>query len=340
VNEVVMSQQQPGVVITGASAGVGRATALAFGRRGWRVGLIARGQERLEAAREEVLAAGGTAFALPADVADAEAVERQADTFECDSGPIDVWVNDAMVTIFAPFAEMSPEEFRRVTEVTYLGQVYGAMAALKHMRPRNRGTIIGIGSALAYRSIPLQSAYCGSKSAVRGFMDSLRSELLHENSHIRLTTVHLPAVNTPQFDWARNRLPNKPRPVAPVFQPEAIGEEIFRAAAHAPRELWVGLPTAQAILGNMVVPAWLDRYLARSSYPGQQSQEPDAPNRANNLFAPVPGNYGTHGRFDRGARAAVIARSGTTVRVALGCAVGIAALSVLGLAARQKGRRH
>jgi hypothetical protein len=214
------------------------------------------------------------------------------------------------------------------------------MAALNHMRARNRGTIVGVGSALAYRSIPLQSAYCGAKSAVRGFMDSLRSELINEQSGVRLTMVHLPAVNTPQFDWARNHLPHKPRPVAPVFEPEAIAEEIYRAAQEAPREMWVGLPTAKAILGNMVAPGWLDRYLARSAVSGQKSAELDDAHRADNLFAPAPGDYGAHGRFDQDTRHRVMARSGTAVRWAIGCAVGATLLGTIGFAARKNARRR
>ena len=240
------------VVITGASAGVGRASAIAFAQKGWNVALIARGKEGLEGARRDVEAAGGHALVLPLDVADADAVFAAADQVVARWGRIDVWINDAMVTIFAPVKEITPEEFRRVTEVTYLGQVHGTMAALKHMRPRNQGTIVQVGSALSYRAIPLQSAYCGAKFAIRGFTDSLRSELEHEQSRIRLTMVQLPAVNTPQFDWARSRMPRKLQPVPPIYQPEAIASEIVRAALEAPRELWIGRSALKAIFGGDV----------------------------------------------------------------------------------------
>ncbi|MGK7868120.1 SDR family oxidoreductase, partial [Falsiroseomonas sp. E2-1-a20] len=250
------------VVITGASAGVGRATARAYARRGWNVALLARGAEGLEAARAEIERDGAAALALPVDVADPDAVFRAAGQVVAAFGAIDVWINAAMVTVLGEVAEITPEEFRRVTEVTYLGSVHGTLAALQHMRPRNRGTIVQVGSALAYRAIPLQAAYCAAKFAMRGFTDSLRSELIHAGSGVRLTMVQLPAVNTPQFDWARNHMPRRPRPVAPVFAPEAVAEHILRAAREAPRELWVGGPAVQAILGNMVAPGLLDRMLA------------------------------------------------------------------------------
>jgi NAD(P)-dependent dehydrogenase (short-subunit alcohol dehydrogenase family) len=233
----------PVAVITGASAGIGRATAMAFGRRGWKVALIARGVDRLQSARAQVEAAGGEAVALKADVSDADAVFAAADEVSRRWGKIDVWINNAMATIFARVDDIAPAEFRRVTEVTYLGQVHGTLAALRHMRAQHHGTIVQVGSALSYRSIPLQSAYCASKFAVRGFTDSLRSELEHEGSRIRLTMVQLPAVNTPQFDWARSRLPRRLQPVPPIYQPEAIAERIYEAAQTAPRELWIGLPT-------------------------------------------------------------------------------------------------
>ena len=240
------------VVVTGASAGVGRAVAIAFAQKGWNVALIARGKEGLEGARRDVEAAGGHALVLPLDVAEADAVFAAADQVMAEWGHIDVWINDAMVTIFAPVKDIKPDEFRRVTEVTYLGQVYGTMAALKHMRPRNRGTIVQVGSALSYRAIPLQSAYCGAKFAIRGFTDALRSELDHERSRIRLTMVQLPAVNTPQFDWARSRMPRKLQPVPPIYQPEAIAKEIVRAALEAPRELWIGTIGAKGDLRRNV----------------------------------------------------------------------------------------
>jgi NAD(P)-dependent dehydrogenase (short-subunit alcohol dehydrogenase family) len=297
---------------------------------------MARGLPGLEGAQRDVAALGGAPQILPADVADADAVAAQAEAFERASGPIDVWINGAMTTMFSPLSEMSAAEFRRVTEVTYLGQVHGVMAALKHMGPRDRGTIVAIGSALAYRAIPLQSAYCGAKFAIRGFMDALRSELLHDRSGIRICMVHLPAVNTPQFDWARNRLRGRPRPLAPVFQPEPIAEQIFRAARRAPRELWIGLPTMKAILGNMAVPAWLDRKLARSCYPGQQSDERAEAGRADNLFEPIPEDRGAHGRFDGEAEDAVHAASGDVARATVGAGIGAALLAALHLASRRR----
>ena len=290
------------VVVTGASAGVGRATAIAFARMGWNVALIARGREGLESAKRDVEAAGGRGLVLPLDVADAEAVFAAADRVIAEWGSIDVWINDAMATIFAPVKDITPEEFRRVTEVTYLGQVHGTMAALKHMRPRNEGTIVQVGSALSYRAIPLQSAYCGAKFAIRGFTDALRSELKHERSRIRLTMVQLPAVNTPQFDWARSRLPRKLQPVPPIYQPEAIAREIVRAAREAPRELWIGTPALKAIFGTMVLPLLGDHILAQEGYTGQMTDEVATPDRQDNLFEPVQTDPGARGRFDRSAR--------------------------------------
>ena len=265
------------VVITGASAGVGRATAIAFASKGWNVGLIARGKQGLEGARRDVEAAGGGALVLPLDVADPEAVFAAADQVAEQWGRIDVWINDAMATIFAPVEDITPEEFKRVTEVTYLGQVYGTMAALKHMRKENHGTIVQVGSALSYRAIPLQSAYCGAKFAIRGFTDALRSELKHNHSRVRLTMVQLPAVNTPQFDWARSRLPRTLQPVPPIFQPEAIAGEIVRAAIEAPRELWIGRSALKAIFGTMLLPLLGDRILASEGYSGQMTSEAARP---------------------------------------------------------------
>jgi NAD(P)-dependent dehydrogenase (short-subunit alcohol dehydrogenase family) len=290
------------VVITGASAGVGRAVAQRFARRGARIGLIARGRERLEAAATEVDKAGGTGLALPADVGDPEAIERAADEAERELGPIDVWVNNAMATIFAPVSEIRPDEYRRATETTYLGTVWGTMAALRRMRPRNRGTIVLVGSALAYRGIPLQAPYCGAKHAVKGFFESLRTELLHDGSKIRLSMVQLPAHNTPQFSWGRTRLPRHPQPVPPIFEPEVAAEAIEYAAIHAPRELYVGLPTLKAILGERLAPWLLDRYLARNGYDAQQTGDPVDPDRPDNLFEPAPGDFAAHGIFDRKAK--------------------------------------
>ncbi|MGA7384161.1 MAG: SDR family oxidoreductase [Methylocella sp.] len=289
------------VVITGASAGVGRATVRAFAKRKASVALIARDTEGLEAAAEEVKAAGGRALPLPVDVADADAVESAAERVESQLGPIDIWINVAMATIYAPLHRIAPEEYRRATEVTYLGNVYGTMAALKRMRPRNRGTIVQVGSALAYRAIPLQAPYCGAKFAIRGFTDSLRSELLHDRINIHLTMVQMPALNTPQFDWGRNKLSKRPQPVPPIFQPEVAAEAIVFAAYACRREVWVGGPAIKAILANKIAPGLLDRYLARDGYSGQLSAEPADPAAPDNLFEPVPGDHGAHGRFDKRA---------------------------------------
>ena len=311
--------KQATVVITGASAGVGRATAIAFAKRRCNVALIARGKEGLEGTRRDVEAAGGQALVLPLDVADADAVFAAADQVVARWGGIDVWINDAMVTIFAPVKDIKPEEFRRVTEVTYLGQVHGTMAALKHMRVRNQGTIIQVGSALSYRAIPLQSAYCGAKFAIRGFTDSLRSELRHERSRIRLTMVQLPAVNTPQFDWARSRMPRKLQPVPPIYQPEAIASEIVRAAREAPRELWIGRSALKAIFGTMLLPLLGDRILASEGYSGQMTSELAEPDRPDNLFEPVPTDPGAHGRFDPIAHRDVTAFDPVRLRAEIAC---------------------
>jgi NAD(P)-dependent dehydrogenase (short-subunit alcohol dehydrogenase family) len=293
------------VVITGASAGVGRAVAVAFARLGWNVCGIARGEERLASMRADIERLGAPALALPADVAIADAVSAAADRVVATWGRIDVWVNCAMVTVYGFARDMTPEEYRRVTEVTYLGYVHGTLAALRHMRGQGAGTIVQVGSALAYRAIPLQSAYCAAKFAARGFTDSLRSELIHERSPIRLSMVHLPAVNTPQFDWARNHTSQRPQPVPPIFQPEPIAQAILRAARDAPRELWVGMPTVKAIVGNMVAPAALDRLLATRALRGQLSSERASPSRRDNLLAAAPGDFGAHGRFDAQARTRV-----------------------------------
>lgn len=294
-----MKQTQPlVVVITGASAGVGRATAQAFARQGARIGLIARGRDGLEGARAEVEQLGGQALALPLDVANAGDVETAADAVEQAFGPIDVWVNNAMVSVFSPVREMTAEEYGRVTAVTYLGTVHGTLAALRRMQPRNRGVIIQVGSALAYRSIPLQSAYCAAKHAARGFTDSLRSELLHDGSDVRLTMVHMPALNTPQFGWTKSRLPRQAQPVPPIFQPEVAAEAIVWSVTHQRRELYVGWPTLEAIVGNKIMPGALDRYLAHAAWEGQQTDEPRPADQPDNLWEPVPGDHGAHGRFD------------------------------------------
>lgn len=289
------------VVITGASAGVGRATARAFAKQGARIGLLARGKERLEAARSEVESLGGKALVVPTDVADAEQVEQAATAVEAEFGPIDVWVNNAMATVFSPLSEITPEEFKRVTEVTYLGQVHGTLVALKRMRPRDRGSIVQVGSALAYRAIPLQAAYCGAKHAVEGFTESLRSELLHEGSRVRISIVQMPALNTPQFDWCKTRLPGRPRPVAPIFQPEVAAQAIVYAAHHRRPELYVGLSSLVTVMANKFIPKLLDRYLARSAWRGQQAKEPVDPNRPDNLWQPVTSDVGARGRFSHEA---------------------------------------
>ena len=286
------------VVVTGASSGVGRATVRELARRGASVGLIARGRDGLDAAAKEVEAEGGTALVVSADVGRADQVDGAADAIEDALGPIDVWVNDAMTTVFAPFTEVSAEEFRRVTETTYLGTVYGTMAALRRMRPRDRGVIVQVGSALAYRSIPLQSAYCGSKHAIHGFTSSVRCELLHDHSGVRIVEVHLPAVNTPQFDHCLAKMPNHPQPVPPIYQPEIAARAIAWAATYPRREYWVGATTAATILANRFVPGLLDRYLAMTNYRAQQTGRPLQPDRRTNLWDPIEGDPGAHGDFD------------------------------------------
>ena len=291
------------VVITGASAGVGRATVRAFARRGAHIGLLARGRDGLEGARHDVERLGGRAIVLPTDVADAAQVEAAAVQVEEEFGPIDIWINNAMVSVFSPVKEMRPEEYRRVTEVTYLSVVYGTLAALKRMLPRDRGVIVQVGSALAYRGIPLQSAYCAAKHAVQGFVDSLRSELIHDRSNVRVTMVQLPAMNTPQFSWVKSRLPRKPQPVPPIYQPEVGAEAILFAAHNDRREMYVGYPTVEAIIGDKIAPGFADWYLARNGYDAQQTGEPVEPDRRDNLWEPVPGDHGAHGTFDERASA-------------------------------------
>jgi len=291
------------VVITGASAGVGRATAREFARHGASVGLIARGEDGLEGARRDVEELGGKALVLPVDVADAAQVEAAAERVERELGPIDIWVNNAMTSVFAPIKEMTPEEFHRVTEVTYLGCVYGSLAALKRMLPRDHGTIVHVGSALAYRSIPLQAAYCASKHAVLGFFASLRTELLHDGSHVYTTMVQMPALNTPQFGWVRSKLPRKAQPVPPIFQPEVAARAIYFAAHHPRRrEYFVGGSTVKAIFGNKLAPSFADHLLARNGYESQQYDGSEDPNRPDNLFHPVAGDHGAHGTFGDRAR--------------------------------------
>ena len=290
------------VVVTGASAGVGRAAAKAFGAKGDRVALLARDEEGLDAAAGEVRAAGGEALTIPTDVTQPEAVDRAAERVEHELGPIDVWVNDAMATIFAPFTEIEPVEYRRATEVTYLGFVWGTRAALKRMLPRDRGVIVQVGSALAFRGIPLQAPYCGAKHAIEGFSESLRTELMHDGSAVRVSLVHLPAMNTPQFEIGRTKLPRHPQPVPPIYQPEVAAKAIVWISEHRRRQLYVGAPTLKTVVGNRIDPGLGDRYLARNGYEAQQADELVDPDRPDNLFEPVPGDHGTHGRFGDGAR--------------------------------------
>jgi NAD(P)-dependent dehydrogenase (short-subunit alcohol dehydrogenase family) len=291
------------VVVTGASAGIGRAVACAFGARGDRVGLLARGETGLDGAAADVERAGGQALAVPTDVADHGQVEVAAEQVEQTLGPIDIWVNVAFTSVFAPFTQIRPEEFKRVTEVSYLGYVYGTRAALDRMLARDHGTIVQVGSTLAYRGIPLQAAYCGAKHAIQGFTEAVRCELLHQHSRVRITMVQLPAVNTPQFDWVLNRLPNRPRPVAPVYQPEVAARAVVHAADHPRRrEYWVGGSTVGTLVANKLAPGLLDRYLARTAYEAQQTDQPTDPGRPVNLWEPVDGrggrDVGAHGAFD------------------------------------------
>lgn len=287
------------VVVTGASAGIGRATAIEFARHGWRVAMLARGADGLDGARREVEQAGGEAMTLVVDVADAAQVEAAAARVERDWGPIAVWVNNAMATIFCPSQDIAADDFRRATEATYFGTVWGTRAALARMLPRDAGVVVQVGSALAYRSIPLQAPYCGAKSAIRGYTDALRSELIHQRSRVHLAMVQLSAFNTPQFDWGRTCCPRTPKPLGKIFQPEVAARGIYWAATHRRRELWVGWPAVLAIIGTRLLPGFLDRKLARDAYDGQMSDQPLPPGRRDNLYQPVPGDHGAHGRFDR-----------------------------------------
>jgi NAD(P)-dependent dehydrogenase (short-subunit alcohol dehydrogenase family) len=317
------------VVITGASAGAGRAIVQAFARRGASIGLVARGCDGLEGTRRDVEALGGKALVLPTDVADPAQVEAAAAEVERVFGPIDIWVNDAMTSVFSPLKDLTPEEFRRVTEVTYLGCVYGTMAALHHMLPRNRGIIVQVGSALAYRGIPLQSAYCGAKHAIQGFTESLRCELIHDKSNVRISMVQMPALNTPQFGWVKNKLRYKAQPVPPIYQPEVAGEAIFWAAHHYRRELNVGLSTSIVLLGNKFFPGFGDWYLGKTGYKGQQTQEPVDPNTPSNLWEPVSGDHGTHGTFDRRSHTTSV-QFWTTTHPGLLTLVGASLASLIG----------
>ncbi|MCP2081900.1 UNVERIFIED_ORG: NAD(P)-dependent dehydrogenase (short-subunit alcohol dehydrogenase family) [Methylorubrum zatmanii] len=324
--------RRPTVVVTGASAGVGRAIAHEFARHLWNVSVLARGKAGLDGTVRDIENAGGRALAHRVDVADADAVMQAADETVRAFGGIDVWINVAMVTIYAPVQRTSPEEYKRATEVTYLGQVYGTLAALKHMQHRNAGSIVCIGSALAYRSIPLQSSYCAAKAAVRGFVDSLRSELLHDGSRVRLTMVQLPAVNTPQFDWARTRMPRRLEPVPPIYQPEAIARHVYRAAQTSPRELWIGFPTWKAIIGNMIIPGWIDGYLARHGYRGEMTSQAAIAGRPDNLYDPVDTDPGAHGRFDDRSLTSVPAADPRWLKLGIAAALGTVLVGALTVA--------
>lgn len=290
------------VVVTGGSAGVGRAIARAFARRGSTVAILARGKDGLEGARRDVEALGGRALVCPCDVSDETQVEAAADRIENELGPIDVWVNNAMVSVFAPADRMTSEEYRRVTDVTYLGYVWGTLAALRRMKPRDRGVVVQVGSALAHRSIPLQSAYCAAKHAIKGFTESVRTELIHDRSSVKVTLVELPAVNTPQFEWTRSKMPRRAQPVPPIFQPEVPAEAVVEASLHPRREMLVAWPTLKAVLAEKLAPGIADWYLGRTGYEAQQTNEMARFGRRDNLFAPVPGDHGAHGRFDDRAR--------------------------------------
>jgi NAD(P)-dependent dehydrogenase (short-subunit alcohol dehydrogenase family) len=325
------------VVITGASAGVGRAIARRFASDGARIALIARSRDALDGAREDVEEAGGQALVLPCDVADWDAVESAARATEEALGPIDVWINNAMTTVFAPFGEIEPDEYRRATEVTYLGTVWGTKAALEHMRPRDRGSIVIVGSALAYRGIPLQAPYCGAKHAVKGFYESLRTELRHDGSSVRLSMVQLPGVNTPQFEHCRSKMPNLPQPMPPFYEPEVAADAVHWAAHHDRREVLVGGPTLKTVWGERLAPWLVERVLAKRGYSGQQTDQPVDPGRPDNLFEPVPGDPGAHGPFDERARTRSIQLELAKARgPALAAATGVIGMTVGALLAAQR----
>jgi NADP-dependent 3-hydroxy acid dehydrogenase YdfG len=323
------------VVVTGATSGVGRAVVRALAGRGAKLGLIARNEEALQATADEVCRVGGEALVLPLDVADAEAVERAAAAVEDRWGHIDVWINNAMATVFAPVAETTAEEYRRVTEVTYLGYVHGTLAALRRMRPRNQGTIVQIGSALAYRSIPLQSAYCAAKAAVRGFTDSLRTELIRDGSAVRLCMLQLPAVNTPQAVRQRNKLPRQAKPMPPLFSPESMAESVIWAIEHGPREMLIGGPTVQAIWGQKFVPALLDRYLARMGFEPQMADEPNDQHGRDILFETLPGDPGAHGPYRERERGADLQMRLRPHARAIAAVTGLVGLAMCGLITRR-----
>jgi short-subunit dehydrogenase len=318
-------------VVTGASAGVGRAVVRELARRGVRVGLLARGEEGLAAAAAEAEQAGTRALSVPTDVSVADQVERAASLVEDELGPIAMWINAATVSVFSPTAELEPEEVERVTAVTYLGTVYGTLVALRRMRPRDQGVVVQVSSALAFRSIPFQALYCGAKHAAKGLTESLRSELLREGSNVRMTMVHLPALNTPQFDVVKSRLPRQPKPVPPIYQPEIAAEAVLWAIERSPRDLYVGFSCLTAVTANKVAPGLVDRHLARTGLEAQQTPEPVQRRRPHNLWAPVPGDHGARGRFDDEARSRSLHLLIRTHRRELVAAVGLAAGGLVAL---------
>jgi short-subunit dehydrogenase len=329
----VKSKPEKVVVITGASAGVGRAAARRFARDGAKLALVARGRAGLDGARKEAEELGATVLTLPVDVADPVAVEAAASAVEETLGPIDVWVNDAMVTIYGEFADIEPEEFKRATDVTYLGTVWGTKAALKRMVPRDRGSIVQVCSAMSYRGIPLQAPYCGAKHAIKGFTESVITELLHHHSKVQISMVQLPGLNTPQFTWGRTKLPKQTQPVPPIYQPEVAAEAIHWCATHKRRELYVGLPTVYTILGEKLAPWLVDRYLAKTAYGSQETDQKLRPDDHDNLFQPVDEDRGAHGPFERRAHSHSLQLWLATRRrsIAAGAAV-LAALAGAGLA--------
>jgi len=335
-----MAQRSEVVVVTGAGKGVGRAIVRRFAREGARIGLLGRGREALDAARREVETAGGAALVLPTDVSDAAAVDGAASAVEDALGPIDVWVNNAMTTVFAFFEDVDPDEYRRATEVTYHGTVWGTRAALARMAPRDRGTIVQVGSAMAYRGIPLQAPYCGAKHAVQGFVESLRTELRHKRLRVHVTMVQLPGLNTPQFDHCRSKMPKHPMPVPPVYQPEVAADAVHWAAHHRRREVYVGVPSGYTILGNKAAPWLAERYLAKTAIGGQQTDGPPNPlNEEGNIFEPDPGDPGAHGAFDDLAHGHSAQWWATRHRRALGVAGTLAAAAAGAALASRNGRR-
>ena len=323
------------VVVTGGSAGLGRAVVRAFASAGYDVAILARGADGLSGAVAEVEEAGRRGLAVECDVSEHAAVESAADRVERELGPIEVWVNDAMASVFAPFLRTDPADFERATAVTYLGFVNGTRAALRRMTPRDRGVVVQVGSALAFRGIPLQAAYCGSKHAMVGFTESVITELRHDHSNVRVSMVHMPALNTIQFNWVRTVLPHHPMPVAPIYQPEVGARAILHAAEHPRRSMWVGISTAGTVLGNRTIPALLDRYLGRTGYDGQQSPQDTRPEIGDNLYSPVPGDHGAHGDFDYRAHERSPELWASLHRRAL-AAGGVAALAAAGLGWRSR----